>query len=97
MVAQLSARFSLENYSKPDEFIIDAVESFTRTLYGSTFSSAKVSMVKKWKYSQPEGLARFENVNQPGSRLLIASDGINGGRIEDAYECGARVAAMLMG
>jgi renalase len=95
MVAQLSPRFSQENYSKSDEFIINAVKSFTQTLYGAEFSNPSVAMVKKWKYSQPEGLARFETVNQPGSRLLIASDGIMGGRIEDAYECGVKVAELL--
>ena len=52
-------------------------------------------MVKKWKYSQPESLARFENVNLPGSTLLVASDGLLGGHIEDAFECGWRTAELL--
>ncbi len=94
-VAQLSARFSQQNYSQPDEFFIDATVSFMKHLYGSAFSAPEVAMVKKWKYSQPESLARFENVNPPGSTLLIASDGLLGGHIEDAFECGWRAAELL--
>ncbi|MEI7577621.1 MAG: FAD-dependent oxidoreductase [Armatimonadota bacterium] len=94
-VAQLSARFSQQNYSQPDEFFIDAVTSFLKHLYGAGFDSPEVAMVKKWKYSQPESLARFENVNPPGSTLLVASDGLMGGHIEDAFECGWRAAEMV--
>ncbi len=94
-VAQLSARFSFQNYAQPDEYFIEATTSFLKHLYGPNFESPEVAMVKKWKYSQPESLARFENVNQPGSRLLVASDGLMGGHIEDAFECGWRAAEML--
>jgi renalase len=94
-VAQLSARFSHQNYSQSDEFFIDAILSFMKHLYGSAFGAPEVAMVKKWKYSQPESLARFENVNPPGSTLLIASDGLLGGHIEDAFECGWRAAELL--
>lgn len=94
-VAQLSARFSQQNYSQPDEFFIEAVTSFLKHLYGTGFDAPEVAMVKKWKYSQPESLARFENVNPSGSTLLVASDGLMGGHIEDAFECGWRAAEML--
>lgn len=94
-VAQLSARFSQQNYSQPDEFFIEAVTSFLKSLYSPTFDSPEVAMVKKWKYSQPESVARFENVNPPGSTLMVASDGLMGGHIEDAFECGWRAAEML--
>lgn len=94
-VAQLSARFSQQNYAQPDEFFIEATVSFMKHLYGAAFFSPEVAMVKKWKYSQPESLARFENVNVPGSKLLVASDGLMGGHIEDAFECGWRAAEML--
>jgi renalase len=95
MVAQLSARFSLEHYSKSDDWVIQSTLSFVKHLYGVGFAEPEVAMVKRWKYSQPENLARFEAVNQPGSRLLLAGDGLLGGRIEDAYECGVRVAQLI--
>jgi predicted NAD/FAD-dependent oxidoreductase len=94
-VAQLSARFSQQNYAQPDDYFIDATVTFLKHLYGSAFASPEVAMVKKWKYSQPESLARFENVNLPGSTLLVASDGLLGGHIEDAFECGWRTAELL--
>jgi predicted NAD/FAD-dependent oxidoreductase len=94
-VAQMSARFSQQNYAQEAQYFIDATVSFLKHLYGEEFSSPDVAMVKKWKYSQPEGLARFENVNPPGSRLIIASDGLAGGHIEDAFECGWNAAELL--
>jgi len=96
MVMQMSARFSQENYQKSDAWIIDTALQFTRSLYGESFHQAEIAMVKKWKYSQPTGLGKFEAVNIPGSTLLIASDGITGGRIEEAYECGVKVANLLI-
>ena len=96
MVMQLSSRFSKDNYDKSDEFLISTAVAFTRNLYGPDFAHAAVAQVKRWKYSQPENLARFEAVNQPGSRILVASDGMLGGRIEDAFECGYRVGELLV-
>lgn len=96
MVMQLSPRFSKDNYEKTDEFIVATALAFTKHLYGTGFDHARVSQVKRWKYSQPENLARFEAVNQPGSRLLVASDGLLGGRVEEAFECGYRVGELLL-
>jgi predicted NAD/FAD-dependent oxidoreductase len=97
LVAQLSSRFSQENFAKDDEWIVQAVTSFIGTLYGTDWKTPAIAVVKKWKYSQPDNLARFENVNSPGSRLLIAGDGLMGGRIDEAFEAGARVADLILG
>ena len=94
-VAQLSARFSQQNYAQPDEYFVGATVNFLKHLYGPLFETPKVAMVKKWKYSQPESLARFETVNPAGSRLIVASDGLMGGHVEDAFECGWRAAELL--
>lgn len=96
MVMQLSPRFSKDNFDKNDDFIVSTALSFAKHLFGNEYSVAEVSNVKRWKYSQPENLARFEAVNQPGSKILIASDGLLGGRIEEAFECGYRVAELLL-
>ena len=96
MVMQLSPRFSKDNFEKSDEFIIATALAFTKHLYGVSFDHAEVAQVKRWKYSQPENLARFEAVNQPGSKILIASDGLLGGRVEEAFECGYRVGELLL-
>jgi predicted NAD/FAD-dependent oxidoreductase len=96
MVMQLSASFSKNNFDKSDEFIVGTALAFTKHLYGAAFAKAEVAIVKRWKYSQPESLARFEAVNQPGSKVLVASDGLLGGRIEEAFECGYRVGELLL-
>ena len=96
MMMQLSPRFSKDNFDKSDEFIIATALAFTKHLYGAGYDHAEVALVKRWKYSQPENLARFEAVNQPGSKLLIASDGLLGGRVEEAFECGYRVGELLL-
>jgi predicted NAD/FAD-dependent oxidoreductase len=96
MVMQLSPRFSKDNFDKSDEFLVATALAFTKHLYGAGFEHAEIGVVKRWKYSQPENLARFEAVNQPGSKILVASDGLLGGRIEEAFECGYRVGELLL-
>ena len=96
MVMQLSARFSKDNFDKSDDFIVATALAFTKHLYGEEFGHAEIGLVKRWKYSQPENLARFEAVNQPGSKILVASDGLLGGRIEETFECGYRVGELLI-
>jgi predicted NAD/FAD-dependent oxidoreductase len=54
-----------------------------------------VAAVKRWRYSQPEMTALFDNVNRPGSRILIAGDGVMGGRTEYAYDAGIKAARMM--
>ncbi len=93
--AQLSPRFSLNNYETSDEELVETTVGFITRLYGEGFRNPTVSGVKRWKYSQPESFAEFEHVNHPGATLLIASDGLLGGHIEDAYEVGVRTAKMI--
>lgn len=96
IVLQLGARFSKDNYEKSDEFLVGTAATFVRNLYGSKFEHPETSIVKRWKYSQPDNLARFEAVNLPGSKVLIASDALLGGRIEEAFECGYRVGELIV-
>lgn len=95
-VAQLSAEFSQSQYALPDEDLVATVGEFLERLYGSPFCAPVVSGVVRWKYSQPIGLADFDEVNPPGSRLLVASDALLGGHIEDAYEVGCHAAERLL-
>ncbi len=90
LVAQLSASFSIENYARTDEVLIEVVLDFLDKMLGTGFHSPVSTEVMKWKYSQPESLAMFDTVNTPGSRIVIAGDALAGGRIEDAFESGLR-------
>lgn len=96
MVAQLSSAFSNSHFDKDDTQILETVARFVERLYGAAFMAPAYSGVVRWKYSQPESFANFERVNRKGSRLLVASDGLSGGHVEDAYEVGTRTAQLLV-
>ncbi len=95
LCAQLSREFTQTYYEAPDAQLVETVSGYVARIYGAGFSTPTASNVMRWKYSQPETLANFESVNPPGSRLVIASDGLLGGHVEDAYEVGVRAAKVL--
>ncbi len=97
LVAQLSPAYSKRHYESPDEEIFRTVLEYVRRIYGEDWAQPEVSGVKRWRYSQPESYSLFDTVNRPGSRLLLASDGVLGGRVEYAFEVGVRAAGMLLG
>lgn len=94
--AQLSPAFSRDQYSRPDEELISAVLEFLERLYGPVYTAPAASTVMRWKYAQPIGTANFEEANPAGTRLLIASDGLLGGHVEEAYEVGQMAAQRLL-
>ena len=96
MVAQLSPQFTSLHYETEDGAIVSSTVEYIERLYGSAWGAPTAFDVKRWKYSQPENLALFDNVNNPSARLVIASDGLIGGRVEYAYEAGARAAKLLI-
>lgn len=96
MIAQMSSAYSLMQYNKPDQEIIDDVLIYIQRLYGPDYSEPEVARVRRWKYSQPETVAQFETVNQPHTRLILAGDGLTAGRVESAYESGVKAAALLI-
>src|SRR2546423_12967270 len=96
MVAQLSPQFSANHYEDDDGALVSCTVEYIERLYGAAWGAPKVFDVKRWRYSQPENLALFDSVNTPSAKLVIASDGLVGGRVEYAYEAGARAAKLLM-
>ena len=94
--AQLSAGFSQVHFDQDDNKIIPLVVGFMERTYGSAFDAPSESSVMRWRYSQPDSLATFEHVNRRGARLLVASDGLLGGHVEDAYDIGTRTAELLV-
>ena len=96
MVVQMSPAYSLMQYTKPDVEVIDDVLIYVQRLYGETFRNPEVAKIRRWKYSQPDSVAQFEVVNPPGARLVLAGDGLIGGRVESAYESGVKAAHLLI-
>ena len=95
LVAQLNPSFSRTAWEWEDARIISEVTGYLTTLYGPEWRRATVSRVKRWKYSQPESIVLFESVNHRNERLIVAGDGVAGGRIEYAFASGLRAARLL--
>lgn len=96
MVAQMSPEFSRLHMEDVDPSIVQATTQYLVRLYGEEFAQPVVSHVHRWVYSLPENLGMFDSVNHPGSRLMVAGDGLMGGRVELAYESGYQAAKLLL-
>jgi len=97
LVVQMSPNYSFNFYRKHDaEIIGDALLYLGRLFGAETLGAPTAHDVKRWRYSQPDSTAFFDSVNEPGERLLLAGDGLIGGRVESAYESGARAARLLI-
>lgn len=96
IVAQLGPQFSKLHFESEAEVIGDAAIDMIVRLYGKSWDAPEVLFVRRWLYSQPEMTALFDSVNRPHSRLVVAGDGVMGGRTEYAFDSGVRAAKMLM-
>lgn len=96
MVAQMSPAYSRLHYESEDAVIVSATLQYLTRLYGERFAKAEVADVKRWRYSLPENIAMFGTVNPPKSTLVLAGDGLLGGRVEYAYETGVMAADRVL-
>ncbi|MFZ4506284.1 MAG: NAD(P)/FAD-dependent oxidoreductase [Fimbriimonas sp.] len=96
IVVQLSPSYSFEHYATQESKVIADAVHYVKELYRGRLGDPVVSDLKRWKYSQPTARADFASVNPPGSRVLIAGDGVMGSRVEDAFESGVLAARQLL-
>jgi predicted NAD/FAD-dependent oxidoreductase len=96
LMAQLGPQFSDDYFEADEGGIIGATVEYVEKLYSAALSTPIAFDLMRWTYSQPENVAMFDSVNRPGSRLLVAGDGLLGGRTEYAFETGMRAARQLM-
>ena len=89
-VAQLSEAYSEGDYERPREPLIEVAKGYLRDLYGMGEPVAAETM--RWTFSQPMQTVEFDAANPPGARILIASDGLTGGKLHHAYAAGLRAA-----
>ncbi len=96
MVAQMGAEYSRRRFDADDNLVLAETLSDVSRLLGKEFAQPRFSQVVRFKYSHPETTTSFEAVNSPMSRLVVAGDGLIGGRTELAYETGRRAARLLL-
>jgi renalase len=97
LVVQLGPKYSRWNLGAEDESIYeDALVDVERVL-GPGYGDPVVKSIVRWGQSQPDSVSGFDSVNPPGARLVIAGDGLEGGRIEHAFDSGVKAARMLVG
>lgn len=94
-VAQLNDGFSRMSWDWEDGRLVSTVTGFLASIFGNGWSEPVVAHVRRWKYSQPETIALFDSVNRLGDRLILAGDGLVGGRIEYAFDSGMKAARLL--
>lgn len=95
LVAQMSPAFSRSHFEDEPRRVAEIVSDYIERLFGTAFAAPTCFDVMRWRYSHAEAFAWFDNVNPPGSRLVVASDGLIASRVEMAYECGIRAADVL--
>lgn len=96
LVAQLSPDYSKNHFEADEATIVEEAVSHVERLYGPRFCDPAATHVRRWRYSQPETTALFDTVNRRGAKIMVASDGITGGRIEYSYDAGVRAAKTLL-
>ena len=96
IVAQASSEYSKRRFEADDDLILEETIGDVSRLLGKEFSTPVVTHVERFRYSHPEITTSFEAVNSPLSKLVIAGDGLLGGRTELAFETGIRAGRLLM-
>jgi predicted NAD/FAD-dependent oxidoreductase len=97
LVIQMGPKYSKWNMEHNDdhEILSDALIDVERIL-GPGFNQPVVSKVVRWEHSQPDSVSGFDSMNPKGTSLVIAGDGLEGGRIEHAYDSGVKAARLLL-
>jgi predicted NAD/FAD-dependent oxidoreductase len=97
LVAQMGPKYSKWKFTAPEKDVVaDALVDVERVL-GKGFERPVVQGIVRWAQSQPDSVSSFESVNPPGSTVVVAGDGLEGGRVEHAYDTGAKAAKLLVG
>ncbi|MCB0825499.1 MAG: FAD-dependent oxidoreductase [Armatimonadetes bacterium] len=96
IVAQMSARYSRYRFEDSDETIIKETLVDVSRILGKEFRTPVEQGVMRWKFSHASNTVAFDTANPRGSRLVVASDGLVGGRLHQAYDIGVKAAELLI-
>lgn len=94
-VAQLGPQYSHSHFATDEDSIIASTVGHLMRLYGAEWAQPEVAHVHRWRFAWPETYAMFDTVNRTHAKVLVASDGVLGARVEFAYEAGIRAAKLL--
>lgn len=96
LVVQMGPKYSKYNMDAPAESIVsDALVDVTRIL-GGGYERPKAAKVVRFLYSQPDSVSGFDSINYPHATIVVASDGLEGGRTEHAYDAGVKAAQFIL-
>ena len=88
-------KYSKWHFESPEgELLKDALIDIGRIL-GEGYETPTVTRTYRWVHGIVETNASFQTVNPAGSRIVVAGDGVMGGRIEYAYDSGVKAAKLL--
>jgi renalase len=98
LIAQLGPDISREQYEASDAEVLALTLRELRSLFGETYARPSWQQIKRWRYSQPQGMAEFRAVNPTPSRLVVCGDALRpeNGRVYQAYSSGLEAAEYLI-
>lgn len=99
LLAQFGPQWSKDNYEQPEEAIRAAALEHLRPLFGALYQTPQWAQMKRWRYSQPRGMADFRAVNPEPGPVLVCGDGLSpdNGRVHQAYASGLKAARQALG
>ena len=98
LIAQFGPQWSAAQYETPDEDLIAATLADLRPLFGDRYAAPKWAQTKRWRYSQPRGMAEFASVNSEADAVLVCGDALrpDNGRVHQAYASGLEAARFVL-
>jgi renalase len=100
LIAQLGPLYSKICYLEEEPLVIGRTLNELRPLFGEQYDQPNWAQVKRWKYSQPNGMVHFFEVNWPemSSLVVICGDALRpeNGRVHEAYASGLEAAEFLL-
>ncbi len=99
LIAQFGPDWSRENYDQSEDVIRAAALEHLCPLFGDLYALPQWAQVKRWRYSQPRGMADFAAANPEGSAVLVCGDALrpDNGRVHQAYASGLEAARRALG
>ena len=98
LIAQFGPQWSADHYQDDDARLISETLEALRPLFGGLYAQPEWAQAKRWRYSQPRGMADFAAVNPEPGPALICGDALrpNNGRVHEAYASGLEAARFAL-